>query len=102
MVFFEYICPFFHINFVSTAIFYFIFINLVGGILFAYDKHAAKNDLRRVSELTLHLLEILGGVFVVFLLMCVLRHKNRKINYWFWTWFALIGWLTGIIYFIAL
>jgi len=72
---------------------YLIFINLISGIIFVYDKHAAIKNRRRITELTLHLLEIIGGVFANLLLIYTLRHKNRKFSYWIWTWILGIGWM---------
>lgn len=80
---------------------YFVSINIISGILFAYDKKAAKNNRQRIPERTLHLLEILGGAFANLLLIYALRHKNRKFSYWVWTWVVVIGWiltLTGFRY----
>ena len=79
---------------------YLLFINLISGIIFVYDKHAARKNSRRIPELTLHLLEILGGVFANFLLMYFLRHKNQKFSYWVWTWIVMIGWM--IVVFLAI
>lgn len=75
---------------------YFICINFVSGIVFAYDKSAAKRKRQRIPELTLHFLELLGGAFANLLIMYTLRHKNRKFSYWAWTWLFGIGWV--IIY----
>lgn len=79
--------------------FYIGMINIISGIAFAYDKHASKNNSRRIPEQTLHLLEVLGGVFSNLLLMYTLRHKNRKFSYWVWTWMMLIVWLVLILQF---
>jgi uncharacterized membrane protein YsdA (DUF1294 family) len=68
-------------------------ISFLSAIIFAYDKHAAKNNRHRIPERTLHLLEALGGVFANILLMYILLHKNRKFSYWVWTWLMLIGWV---------
>jgi uncharacterized membrane protein YsdA (DUF1294 family) len=72
--------------------------NLLSGILFAYDKHAAIKNHRRIPELTLHILEIAGGVFSVFLLMYIIHHKNRKIGYYGVTWVVLMWWVIVMIY----
>lgn len=72
---------------------YLLTINFVSGILFAYDKQAAKKNKLRIPEITLHVLELLGGVFTTILLMYILRHKNRKFSYWVWTWMLMSGWL---------
>ena len=75
-------------------------INLLSGLLFAFDKQAAINGRNRVPERTLHLLEALGGVVANLLLMYTLHHKNRKFSYWIWTWVVQIGWV--VIIFILL
>jgi uncharacterized membrane protein YsdA (DUF1294 family) len=75
---------------------YFICINIISGIVFAYDKSAAIRKRQRVPETTLHFLELLGGTFANLLLIYTLRHKNRKFSYWVWTWILGIGWV--IIY----
>jgi len=77
---------------------YLLFINFVSGILFAYDKHVAKKNRRRIPEITLHIVELLGGVFTNIILMYTLRHKNRKFSYWVWTWLMMILWLIIVIY----
>ena len=56
-------------------------------------KIAAAKKRRRISELTLHLFEIAGGVFFNLILMYFIHHKNRKFSYWIWTWFILIIWV---------
>jgi uncharacterized membrane protein YsdA (DUF1294 family) len=79
---------------------YLIIISLISGVVFAFDKSAARKQRRRIPERTLHLLEMLGGVFINLLLMYALRHKNRKISYWGWTWLFFVGWFL-ILYFIV-
>ena len=76
---------------------YFVFINLLSGFIFAYDKNAAIRGRRRIPERTLHILELLGGVFANLLLMYTLHHKNRKFSYCAWAWVIMIGWVI-IIY----
>jgi len=75
---------------------YLTFINLVSGIIFAYDKSAAARKRQRIPELTLHFLELLGGAFVNLVLMYTLRHKNRKFSYWVWTWILMFCWILFI------
>lgn len=77
----------------SIFFIYLIIMNLLSGILFDYDKHAAIKNHRRIPERTLHILEMLGGVFSVFLLMYIIHHKNRKFLYYGVTWVVLIVWV---------
>jgi len=82
----------------ETIYIYLIIINLASGFLFAYDKYSSTKSHGRIPEKTLHLLELLGGVFANIILMYTIRHKNRKLSFWIWTWLILIGWVL-IIYF---
>jgi len=82
----------------STYI-YLIIINLASGFLFAYDKYSSTKNLKRIPEKTLHFFELLGGGFANIILMYIIRHKNRKLSFWIWTWLILIGWVL-IIYFL--
>lgn len=82
----------------ETAYIYLVIINLLSGLLFAYDKYLSTVNRRRIPEKTLHGLEILGGVFANAILIYTIRHKNRKFSYWIWTWLVLIMWIL-IFYF---
>ena len=77
----------------KLALAYLAFISLISGFVFSIDKNAAIKGRRRIPERTLHILEMLGGVFANLLLMYTLHHKNRKFSYWIWTWLVLIGWV---------
>jgi len=77
---------------------YLIIINVASGILFGYDKHTAIKNHRRVPELTLHILEMLGGVFANLVLMYSIHHKNRKFRYYGVTWVMMMGWVTFIAF----
>ena len=57
---------------------YLIIINLVAVIITVHDKIAAKRHRRRVSELTLLLVSVLGGSPAMLLTMLIIRHKTRK------------------------
>lgn len=76
---------------------YMLFINFVSGILFAYDKQLAKKNRRRIPEITLHIIELLGGVFVNIMLMYSIRHKNRKFSYYGFTWLVMFLWSAFLI-----
>ena len=79
-------------------IIYLVIINIASGILFSYDKHAARINRRRVPERTLHFLELLGGVFANVVLMYSIHHKNRKFRYYGVTWVVMMGWVAFMIY----
>jgi uncharacterized membrane protein YsdA (DUF1294 family) len=76
---------------------YLLIINLLSAVLFSYDKWAAIKNYRRIPEQILHLIELLGGEFSVFLLMYTLRHKNRKLRYYGLTWLIIIS--HGVIFY---
>ena len=70
-----------------------VIVNIVGSIVFYLDKRLATKCQSRVSELTLHSLELLGGVLGIIILMYVIRHKNRKFTYYSVSWIILAGWI---------
>jgi uncharacterized membrane protein YsdA (DUF1294 family) len=74
-------------------VYYFLLINLLSAIVFYSDKRKAIKNKRRVAELTLHLLEILGGFFSNLILMYLLHHKNRKLSYYLITYLIAIAWI---------
>lgn len=82
-------------------LYYLFIINLFSSIVFIIDKKRAKNNKSRsrISENFLHLLELLGGVFIIIILMQIIRHKNRKLKYFWITYLILIIWIIGMIYF---
>jgi len=77
---------------------YLIVINITSGILFMYDKLAARKNNRRIPERTLHILELLGGVFANMVLMYSIHHKNRKFRYFWVTWVVMMGWVLSIYF----
>jgi len=88
-----------NLTFENFIYIYLIIINITSGIIFAYDKQLSKKkNKRRIPEINLHILELLGGVFANIILMYTLRHKNRKFRYWVWTWLVMILWLIILSY----
>ena len=82
----KYILP---LNFIV----YLCIVNGLTAIFFIADKRFAKRKDKRISESTLHLFELLGGIFAVVLLMPIIRHKNRKQKYWIISVFIFLGWI---------
>ncbi|MFM2290369.1 MAG: hypothetical protein RIS29_182 [Bacteroidota bacterium] len=67
-------------------------INLISGLFFVYDKMLASWKRERIREKLLHTLEAMGGVYSILLLMYLIRHKNRKVKYYKWTWLIFVLW----------
>lgn len=78
------------------AFYYFCFISLVAGVVFAFDKYRAKHEKWRVPESTLHMLEAAGGVVAVLVLMYTIRHKNAKFSYYAITYLILVAWVVAL------
>ena len=72
---------------------YLLIINIISGIVFYIDKQSAGvKGAPRTDETTLHLLEILGGIFAIIILLFAIRHKNRKKSYWIVSLLILLAW----------
>ncbi|CAH0337440.1 hypothetical protein FVB9288_03200 [Flavobacterium sp. CECT 9288] len=70
-----------------TALFCFFFmINLIAFVSIGYDKFLAKNQKRRISELTLLSFVFLGGTFGSGIAMLLFRHKTAKKSYLWKFW----------------
>jgi len=67
--------------------------------MFYTDKQNSVKGRSRIPEKTLHLLELGGGVFFNWLLMYLIRHKNKKKSYYIPVYLILILWL-AIMYFV--
>lgn len=71
---------------------YFIFINILSGIVFSFDKFMSIKQKSRISEFKLHLLELFGGLFSILILRTLINHKSSKKKYY------LITYLIGILW----
>ena len=56
---------------------YFIIISFLGAIITIYDKIASKKRIKRISEIVLFGVGIMGGALVMFLTMRLIHHKTR-------------------------
>lgn len=79
---------------------YLLVINIVAGIVFAWDKYSSMYRTTRVPERTLHILEFLGGWISVMILMPIIHHKNSKRSYHVVTIMIAVLWLAAAGYFI--
>ena len=67
---------------------YLVILLVMGPLTFAafwLDKRRAARAGRRIPERTLHTLELFGGWAGGIAAMRLVRHKNRKVSYWFIT-----------------
>ena len=74
-------------------LYYLIVINLISFTVFYADKRKAIKSKFRVPEIKLHIFELLGGVLIILPMLYLIRHKNRKISYYLWTYLIFAGWL---------
>lgn len=65
----------------TVILIYFFIINIIGFILIGYDKKMAVANKHRISEKTLLLIIIVGGVIGSGLAMLFFRHKTSKTSY---------------------
>jgi uncharacterized membrane protein YsdA (DUF1294 family) len=59
-----------------------VVINVVTGVVYAWDKVSAGRGSRRVPERTLFLLNFLGGVVGAWLVFFLMRHKTLHRSFW--------------------
>lgn len=72
---------------------------LISGVTFltyGYDKLQARNSEWRVSELTLHLLALLGGWPGALVGMHFFQHKTQKTKFLVPFWMIVLGWQSAL------
>ena len=88
---------------IYIPLFAYLFFSPLTFLFYAYDKSMALKDKWRISEATLHLLELLGGWPAALITQYTIRHKNKKTSFQiiFWVIISLhlIG-LTSIIVYV--
>ena len=77
---------------------HFVLINLVTVVAYFVDKNAAKKGAWRVSEMGLHLLELLGGSPAAFVSQKLFHHKTKKKSFQLFFLFVLALQLAIIYY----
>lgn len=60
---------------------YLISMTLIAFLFHGFDKFQARNNGKRIPEIVLHLLTLLGGTAGTFVGRIVFRHKTRKLKY---------------------
>ena len=78
-------------------LYYLLIINILSAFIFYSDKQKAINKRQRIPEVKLHLLELMGGVFIILPMLYLERHKNRKPSYFVLTYLIFLGWLISFI-----
>ena len=79
-------------------IIYLLAVGVIGVIMLCTDKYKATHEKWRIKERTLHIMEFLGGIFLMLPMMYIIRHKNRKVAYNWISWTAFILWTAGLVY----
>jgi len=78
---------------------YFIFINLLTFLIFAFDKYRAKHARSRVREKTLYTLSAVGGFLGASLAMAILRHKTAKSSFLLRQAAIVFLWVAWLLYY---
>ena len=66
---------------------YLIIINIIASLLYGIDKYSAIRQKYRISEKSLHIIELIGGSPAAFIAQRIFHHKTRK------TSFQIVFWL---------
>ena len=80
---------------------YFLLINIIAFITYWTDKIKARRHSRRISEKTLHILALIGGVWGALGAMFLAHHKTKKRSFYVVTIFITIlniGYIVGAVY----
>jgi uncharacterized membrane protein YsdA (DUF1294 family) len=84
----------------KVIFFYFLFINILTFLVYAYDKlissHAKK---RRISEKELHVFALIGGFLGATFAMAVFRHKISKSSFLLKHIAILFLWIALIVFY---
>ena len=77
----------------KIVLLFLIIINILTILAFILDKKNAIQGRRRVSEFTLHILALLGGVYMMMLMMFIIHHKTKKFSFYIITLVIAVIWL---------
>ncbi|WP_213349555.1 DUF1294 domain-containing protein [Candidatus Vampirococcus lugosii] len=84
----------------NILLYYFIFINLLGFILFTWDKYKSIKKQNRISEKRLLLLALIGGFIGQLISMILFNHKTRKTSFQIKLFLIVLLWIISIIIFL--
>ncbi len=76
----------------------FLILNGISFTIMGYDKHLAKTQKQRISEMTLLSFVFFGGTIGSGLAMLIFRHKTSKIAY-LWKFWGIV-FVQGLIFFL--
>lgn len=65
----------------DKILYYLLIINAVGALLMIVDKSRARKKLRRISEINLFTVAIVGGALGEIIGMYLVRHKTRHLKF---------------------
>ena len=82
---------------IYTPLFAYLFFSPLTFLFYAYDKSMALKDKWRISEATLHLLELVGGWPAALITQYTIRHKNKKQSFQITFWLIIILHLATLI-----
>ena len=60
---------------------YLLIVNVIGFLLFGIDKYKAIHQDYRISEKTLFMIALIGGVYGAYAAMYLFHHKTRKLKF---------------------
>lgn len=83
-------------SFAASYLFEIVLLSALTYLLYAKDKRAARKELRRTPEKTLHLFALVGGWPGALLAQAQLRHKTQKQPFKTLLWLTIIGHLLAI------
>lgn len=66
---------------IEYFLYYFLVVNMVAYIIYFYDKKQAISEKKRISENTLLLFVLAGGILGSAISMIINRHKTRKFSF---------------------
>jgi uncharacterized membrane protein YsdA (DUF1294 family) len=83
----------------KIILFYFLFINAVAFMVYAFDKYRSLKGNSRISERELHTFAMIGGFFGATLSMALFKHKTSKSSFLVKHILIILIWIIGTVYY---